>query len=148
TRLSSGLSGNPFLAPPVTRPYVHRGQWGGYTASFDPEAAGVGIDTFVAALAAEGLEVAARGYHPLLHRAEFFRTADDGYYPGQPWHEKRLYNDGDLPRSEWHADRQIAFPIFLDEPVELVDAYVRAVHKVAGHIEELRAAGAANSLPQ
>lgn len=141
-RLSSGLAETPFVAPPVTRPYVHRGQWGGYTAAFDAEAAGVGIDAFVSALQAEGLEVAARGYHPLLHRAEFFRTADDGYYPKRPWREKRLYRDGDLPRSEWHADRQIAFPIFLDEPLELVDAYVRAVRKVSDQIGALRDFGA------
>ena len=117
---------------------MHRGQWGGYTASFDTEAACVDIDTFVAALQAEGLEVAARGYHPLLHRAEFFRTTEDAYYPGLPWAEKRLYRDGDLPRSEWHADRQIAFPIFLDEPMSLVDAYVRAVRKVCARVDDLR----------
>ncbi|KPH97303.1 Glutamine--scyllo-inositol transaminase [Actinobacteria bacterium OK074] len=137
-RLSAGLSDLPFVEPPVTRPHVHRGQWGGYTASYDAEAAGVDIDTFVSALEAEGLEVAARGYHPLLHRAEFFRTAEDGYYPAQPWHAKRLYREGDLPRSEWHADRQIAFPIFLDEPLELVDGYVRAVRKVVEGLDALR----------
>ncbi len=117
---------------------MHRGQWGGYTATFDTEAAGVDIDTFTAALAAEGLEVAARGYHPLLHRSAFFKTADDGYYKGAPWQEKRLYQEGDFPQAEWHADRQIAFPIFLDEPLSLVDSYVDAVRKVVANIGSLR----------
>lgn len=104
------------LRPPVTRPHVTRGSWVGYTASYDAEAAGVDIDTFAQALQAEGLLVLPRSYHPLLHRSSLFTRFEDGYRRQGPFTPgKRVYAEGDFPVAEAHADRQLAFPLFLDK---------------------------------
>ena len=139
TALSAHLAGSRSLAPPVTRDHVTRGTWVGFSASFDADAAGVSLEAYCAALAAEGLEVLGGGYHAPLHRAAFFQTRDDGFYKRREYAPgKRIYREGDFPVAEAHADRQVAFPLFLDEPLELVEAYGAAVRKVDAHLDELR----------
>ncbi|MGW1564081.1 DegT/DnrJ/EryC1/StrS aminotransferase family protein [Streptomyces sp. NPDC002144] len=138
--LTRQLESSRLLRPPVTRSYVTRGSWLGYTAGFDAEAAGVDIDTYAKALQAEGLLVLPRGYHPLLHRTALFTRYEDGYRRQGPFAPgKRLYAEGDFPAAEAHVDAQLAFPHFLDEDDWIIDAYGEAIRKVENEIDALMA---------
>lgn len=145
--LSEMLTGLGVLGPQVVRPGVTMGSWQGYCASYDPEAAGgVSVDLVVRALRAEGLMVSARGYHQPLHLTPFFQTPDDGFYPGNSYADhKRIYRQGDLPAAESHVERIIGFPLFLDEPMSLVERYGEACAKLAAHIGELHELAEANA---
>jgi perosamine synthetase len=121
--LTRWLDGQDVVSPPITRPYVHRGQWGGYVATYHAErAAGLPLRTFGRALIAEGLEVSPGGYHPLLHRTALFRSR---------------YREGDFPQAERHADRQLGLPTFLNESDALIEGYGRAIVKVARNLNQL-----------
>jgi dTDP-4-amino-4,6-dideoxygalactose transaminase len=137
--LSAELARSRVLRPPATRPHVTRGSWVGYTASFDVEAAsGVSLDVYVRALRAEGLLVSARSYHPLLHRTALFTRREDGFRRRGPFTPgKRVYSAGDLPAAEAHVDRQIAFPLFLDEDQRVIEAYGDAIRKVERELATL-----------
>jgi dTDP-4-amino-4,6-dideoxygalactose transaminase len=137
--LSELLREQDVVSPPVTRPYVHRGQWGGYIALYEPDRAkGVSLATFGRALVAEGLEVSPGGYHPLLHRTAVFSQPPSEYQASLHAAPLRRYREGDFPQAEHHADRQIGMPTFLGEPDELIEGYARAFVKVAHAIDELR----------
>jgi dTDP-4-amino-4,6-dideoxygalactose transaminase len=136
--LTAQLEGSRLLRPPVTRPYVTRGSWLGYTASFDAQAAGLDIDTYAEALQKEGLMVQPRSYHPLLHRCSLFTRRDDGFRRQGPFAPgKRVYAEGDLPAAEAHVDRQLAFPLFLNEEDWVIEAYGEGIRKVEREIDAL-----------
>jgi perosamine synthetase len=137
--LSSLLAEGTVLAPPVTRPYVFRGSWGGYLASYDEDRTGVPIEIVGEALVAEGLECSPRGYHPLVHRTPLFRRDADGYRGTGPCVAgKAVHRDGDFPAAERHADSRMGLPTFVDEPLDLVRLYGAAVRKVSDHVDDLR----------
>ena len=135
-RLSNWLSQTEgVLNPPVTSPNASRGSWQGYCARYDARGTGVPLDYFARALRAEGLEVAPRGYQPCLHELRIFAAVPKDL--GRRSEARRLYAPGDFPVAEAHVAALIGFPIFLDEPFALVDAYGRACLKVARHLEAL-----------
>jgi dTDP-4-amino-4,6-dideoxygalactose transaminase len=136
--LTKQIEGSRVLRPPITRPHVTRGSWVGYTASFDTQAAGVDIDTYAKALQAEGLLVVPHSYHPLLHRSSLFTRHEDGYRREGPFAPgKRVYAEGDFPVAEAHADRQLAFPLFMDEDEWIIEAYGDAIRKVEDGLDTL-----------
>lgn len=138
-RLSAHLSATGVIDPPVTRPGVYRGGWQGYCARHDPERTGVPLDVLVRALAAEGLEVSAGGYHLPLHYSRIFQSRSDGQaMHTPPPSNRRVYRRGDFPVAERHVGQLIGFPLFLDEELELVDAYGEACQKVCEQLERLR----------
>lgn len=137
--LSDMLSETDILKPPPTRPGVSRGSWVGYTAQYQKKYANdLDINVFAKALQAEGLRIIKGSYHPLLHQMKFFQTWDDGFYKNRLFSpNKRIYKIGDFPVAEQHVDSQIAFPIFLDEPISLIREYGNAVKKLASNIKVL-----------
>jgi perosamine synthetase len=145
--LTDLLAGQDVVTPPVTRPYVHRGQWGGYVATYHPERAdGVTLPVFARALAAEGLELSPGGYHPLLHRTALFANGSAGRQVPPAARVLPKYSDGDFPQAEAHADALIGLPTFLYEPDDLIEGYGRAIVKVARNVGQL-AASVAGSRP-
>ncbi|MFI1996875.1 DegT/DnrJ/EryC1/StrS family aminotransferase [Actinoplanes sp. NPDC020271] len=139
-RFIDGLAGISWLITPVTRPYVDRGQWQYLNLDYRAELTGVPLERLAEALTAEGAELEVRGHHGLLHETAMFQTADDGYYSGRPFSPgKRVYRHGDFPVAERYIARQLGLPMFLHEPMELVDQYVDAFQKVASNIHLLRA---------
>jgi perosamine synthetase len=142
-RLIDGLADIEWLGLPITRPYVTRGQWQYFTLSYDSASTGVPIGRLAEALTAEGAEVEPGGPHGLLHEAEFFRTMVDGYYADRPFaSNKRIYRPGDFPVAERYHTSQLMLPMFLHEPLTLVDQYVFAFSKVAAAIGSLRTGSA------
>lgn len=137
--LADGLDMFGALASPTTRPGAFRGSWHGFCAAYDADATGIPLAGFAQALAAEGLEVAPGGYQPPLHLARLFCAASDGVWPrtGGPA-GRRVYRPGDLPVAEAHVSRLLGFPLFLDEPMALVEAYVAGYEKVAAQLDRLR----------
>jgi hypothetical protein len=92
----------------------------------------------VEALLAEGLEIHPHGYQPLLHRHPALAGGADplgrAMLAGSGW---RRYRWGDFPAAEQFVATAVGFPLFLDEPLELVEAYGRACLKVACHLGRL-----------
>lgn len=136
--LTSLLAGQDVVTPPVTRPHVHRGQWGGYLATYHPECAGgLPLPVFASALVAEGLEVSPGGYHPLLHRTALFASGTAGSHVPPAARALPRYQEGDFPQAEAHADSQLGLPTFLYEPDALIEGYGRAIVKVARNAGQL-----------
>ncbi len=134
--LNRWLSDDPILCPPVTRTGATRGAWQGYCASYCGSADSVPLQTYVAALQAEGLEVCAGGYQPLLCGAKIFQqcsasTNTTGSSDGAA--ASLMY-----PNASRHVARLIGFPLFLDEDLELVESYGRACKKVSANFRDLR----------
>lgn len=137
------LDSVPGIEPPVTREYAYRGAYYGYKPAFVPSDfdVDVSLETYVEALAAEGMKVKRPGSKP-LHTLEFFQTYDDGYLgrgvESDYWHErKRVYEDGDFPNAETYFEPRLSMPTFTGQDVDLVDEYVEAFEKVYEHRAEL-----------
>ena len=138
-RLTALISATDLFDPPVTRPGATRGSWQGYCARLRGEETGLGVDTIVEALRAEGLDIQARGYHMPLHWHRIFQTRKDGLrsrvpYPGN----RRVYSLTDFPKANAHVEQLVSFPLFLNEDFDLIEGYGRACAKVADHMDELR----------
>jgi dTDP-4-amino-4,6-dideoxygalactose transaminase len=138
-RLSEHLRSTGVMDPPVTREGAFRGSWQGYCAMYDASRTGVPLDKLVQALRAEGLEVTPRGYHLPLHYSRIFQTRGDGQWTHtSPLPNRRTYRRGDFPNAERHIEQLIGFPLFMDEGMELIDAYGEACRKVCENLDELR----------
>lgn len=138
--LSQRLEGIPGLRPQYTHRAVTRGGWYGYKAEYRPEELdGLGLDTFIAALQAEGLAVDRPSNRPLHWQRVFTTTAlDPPYYqPGRP---RPLYRRGELPGAERYYEACLSFPTpHLHEPCDqLLDAYLDGIRKVVNGTNELR----------
>jgi perosamine synthetase len=137
--LSELLAPIPGVVPPQPRAHVTMGGWYGYKPRYRADQlGGLSLDTFVAALQAEGAQVKRPGSAP-LHLAPMFSAASaelaDAAWPqsaGRP-----RYQPGDLPVCERVHETALSLPTFTYEPDELVEQYGRAFAKVAGHAAEL-----------
>lgn len=138
-RLAEGLKTCRFVQPMPIREGVFPGAWQGYCAKFNPSVAKIDAHLFSRALRAEGAEVYPGAYHPPLHTSPIFNTKETGL----PY----AFNDGAHPSqnslegAKIYNDTALSFPLFLDEPLELIEAYIEAVQKVESGIEELRQLG-------
>jgi len=118
---------------------IFRGIWHGYLLEYDEKEIGVSLDSFVKALQAEGMDVIKGIPYPLLHQTKFFQKQNDGYYRVKDnVNCKRLYSNGDFPNAETFVKKHIFFPLFLDEPLELIEQYALAVKKVCENIDKLK----------
>lgn len=135
--LSALLGATGCFRPPATARWASRGAWQGYVAHYVAGDA-VPFGRVVEALLAEGLEVYPYGYQPLLHRQPALAGGTDplerALLAGSEW---RRYRWGDFPAAERFVATAIGFPLFLDEPLELVEAYGFACLKVACHRRRL-----------
>lgn len=135
--LSVLLGATGCFRPPQTAGWATRGAWQGYVAHY---VAGdrAPFERVVEALLAEGLEIHPFGYQPLLHCHPALAGGADplgrAMLTGSGWHR---YRWGDFPVAEAFVSTAIGFPLFLDEPLELVEAYGFACLKVACELERL-----------
>jgi perosamine synthetase len=127
------------LEPPWTQLGLTRGSWQGYCAHYNPCGTAVPLARFVQALRAEGLDVIPRGYQPCLHETRIFQNQDGERHPRGMSFARRDYALGDFPIAESHVASLVGFPIFLHEPMALIDAYGRACVKVASRLDQLSA---------
>ncbi len=129
-RLTDGLGGHPFLAPPQTRDGCCRGQWQGYCVGVTGDVDPLRVGNIYRALLAEGLQLTLGGYQEPLHLRAFFRGRGDALNQGacaiDGWHR---YKVGDFPHAENVYSNAFGFPLFLDEPLSLIDQYVKACWK-------------------
>lgn len=137
-RLSAGLRKARFVSPPVTPSGTFRGSWQGYCARFDYRAAGVTTALFARALRAEGAEVFAGAYHAPLHSQAVFVESSTGL----PWPcSHGSGGDDEFPGVTEYVRSSLSFPLFFDEPLDLIDQYLACINKVEASIEELRRIG-------
>lgn len=139
--LVAGLKETTYFNPPARRSGTYLGSWQGFCATLDHLPDGVSTADVVVALQAEGMQVTAFGYHRPLHQSRLFQVSRDQLSPLGLQAAKRIkYRLGDFPVAESHVRRLVGFPLFLDEPLELVADYIEAIHKVDAKIETVRGA--------
>lgn len=135
--LSDYLSQSEIFTPPVTREHCFRGAWHGYVAQVQ-NLDDVPVSLLAKALNAEGLDVKAGGYYPLLHRRRLFQTQQTGLQLYAASNTRRtVYKNGQFPIAEAHSDNSLAFPLFLDEDISLIEMYGEACLKVAKDLKKL-----------
>jgi dTDP-4-amino-4,6-dideoxygalactose transaminase len=139
-RLSDALHDIAGVDPPPLKPYVTRRVHYSYKPQYRAEElGGVPIETYVAALAAEGVAIERSETLP-LHTEPIFQVRDHGmrchgFAPEPTGH--RQYASGDLPASEYYALRALAITPFTDPAPDLMDQYAEAFAKVGGAADEL-----------
>jgi perosamine synthetase len=148
--LTEGLREISGIKPPYTAPDVTRGGYYGYPIEYKPEELdGLPKETFLAALQAEGVEIAAERY-PLLHLEPMFaeRNPIGGGWPWSFNEQTRQVRAraGDLPVTEELHPRLLAIPSYNKAiPCEdLFAQYVQAFRKVTRNIEQLKTWAAPN----
>lgn len=119
--LSGAIPSVPGLSAPRTVPGSTRGSWHGFYALLDADAE-VSPEALVAALRAEGVECAVGPHYPRLSRTRSFAPAADDPLRAE------------VSGSSTFVDRVISFPLFLDEPMWLIEQYCRALEKVGSSL--------------
>lgn len=152
--LTEGLREVRGVRPPYTAPDVTRGGYYGYPLEYKPEELdGLPKETFLAALQAEGVEIANERY-PLLHLEPMF-AEHNPIGGGWPWsfneatHRVRTRR-GDLPVTEELYPRLLAIPAYNKViPCEdLFAQYLQAFRKVTQNVEQLKTWVAPRLTPQ
>ncbi len=132
------------IRPPYTAPHALRGGFYGYPLLYcADELDGLSADTFVAALQAEGVQIA-RDRYPLMHLTPMYREQNP-IGNGWPWsfsEETRAvrYEPGDLPVTEGIYSRLLTIPSF-DKAIpceDLFEQYGQAFRKVTANVEQLK----------
>jgi len=137
-RLSAGIGDLPGFRVPVVRPDC-RHVYYVWAADLDPHSLGVGRDTLLQALHAEGVPVAG-GYVPPLYRLPMFRERRALGRDGFPFTEtNRTYGDGLCPVAErLHETGFVTYEICgYDPEPEQLDQMIAAFHKVFAAREAL-----------
>ncbi len=138
----AGVAG---VRPLATPPGASRGGYFRYLLHYLPdELDGLPIELYVDALHAEGVHelVPGRLVTP-LHLLPIFQTLDDGMsrtgWPRRGAHVRRehVYGPGDFPRAERFSERTLQFPAFTEPSRHIVEAYCRAMAKVAAAAGDL-----------
>jgi perosamine synthetase len=135
----------PGVRPLATPPGDSRGGFFRYVLKLLPDQLdGVSTERYVEALRAEGVaEVKPGSLVKPLHLTPLFQTSEDRMYrtgwPRRGSHVRReiAYGPGDFPQAESFAERTIQFPAFTEPSTHIVEAYCRAMAKVATRSEEL-----------
>jgi perosamine synthetase len=135
----------PGVRPLATPPGNSRGGFFRYVLRVVPdELDGVATERYVEALRAEGVaEVKPGGLVKPLHLTPLFQTVEDRMYrsgwPRRGPHVRReiVHGPGDFPEAERFAGRTVQFPAFTEPSTHLIEAYSRAMAKVAARSEEL-----------
>jgi dTDP-4-amino-4,6-dideoxygalactose transaminase len=137
--LDAILDSVPGVRPPLRQdhmtrlaPYSHQPL---YRAE---ELADLPIETFVRAIAAEGVPLS-RPRTPPLHRAPAFQDPAWrlGTYGPPPDVAHRAYRDGDLPDSETYFTTALRMPVYSRDVRPYLDQFAVAFDKVARNIDRL-----------
>jgi dTDP-4-amino-4,6-dideoxygalactose transaminase len=133
---SDGLEGTGVISPMTRRDYVtSMGAHYGFKPRIDFSALGIERNTFVRAVAAEGVDVTVPGSPP-FHRLALF---DSNRFPIGTF-EKADNSERSFPGADAYYDSIISLPTFtFSEDLPLVDAYIGAFRKVLDNLEELKA---------
>ena len=140
--LTAGLCGMPGIEVPAEHDGAVRGGFYGTRLIYHPEQLGdLPVQTFIAALRAEGLQVDPDGF-PLLHLSRIFRErinfAGKGYpFDGPDVKRAVPYGPGTLPITEALHGRLLMLPTFTFAGAEILDRYLAAFRKVAEQAEHL-----------
>lgn len=133
------------LEPLHTAPDVVRGGFFRFVFRYKPqEMSGLGIDTYIEALKAEGVaEVMPGSLAKPLHLTRIMQTLDDRMYRGG-WPRRgahvdaqHLYRQGDFPVAERFSALTLQFPAFTHEERDIIDEYCGALDKIARHAVDL-----------
>jgi dTDP-4-amino-4,6-dideoxygalactose transaminase len=142
--LTERLTNLKGVRTPYTAPHVTRGGYYGYPLLYcADELDELPVEIFVAALQAEGVEIARERY-PLMHLAPMYREQNP-VGGGWPWNysaETRAlrYQPGDLPVTEELYPRLLSIPSY-DKAIpceDLFEQYAQAFRKVAANVEQLK----------
>lgn len=133
------------VKPLATPPGDSRGGYFRYLLHVLPdELDGLSTKCYVEALLAEGVhEVKPGSLVKPLHLTPLFQTLEDRMYRtgwprrGAHVHREIVYRPGDFPQAERFADRTIQFPAFTEPSSHIIEAYCRAMVKVAAGTAEL-----------
>lgn len=132
---SDGLAATGQISPMARRDYVtSMGAHYGFKPRIDFSALGVDRNTFVRAVAAEGVDVTVPGSPP-FHRLALFdsKRFSIGAF------EKADNSQRSFPGADAYYDSIISLPTFtFVEDLPLVDAYISAFRKVLDNLEELK----------
>ena len=137
--LSKGLASHTGLGVPRQRDNCSRGSWHGYYSLYDERKYCVSAELLIKALSAEGLQVTHGCHYTLLHHLKIFQTRRDGLYrQNNNPNPKSLYNSTSCPNADLYNFQTISFPLFLNEPLEIIERYIEACKKVFDNIIELQ----------
>jgi len=130
----------PGLEPVMVLKKARPGGYFGYRLLYRAEDLdGLPVETYLAALQAEGMQVTACDY-PLLHRLPLFAEGFDLYggNRGPLAGDYRGYREGDLPVSEGVHRRVLALPALTEPKAGVLEQYMEAFRKVAASVGALR----------
>ena len=135
------------VRPLATPPEASRGGFFRYLLHYFPEELDdLPAERYVDALRAEGVaEISLGSLVKPLHLTPLFQTLDDHMYrtgwPRRGAHvrQEHVYRPGDFPLAERFAQRTVQFPAFTEPSSDIIEAYCRAMAKVAAGADELAA---------
>jgi dTDP-4-amino-4,6-dideoxygalactose transaminase len=139
-RLDAIVDQIPGLQKPVVRDHVTRIAPYSYQPLYDPEQlGGLPIETFVMAVAAEGVPIA-RPRTPPLHQAAAFQdpTWLRAAFRAPARAKRHLYRDGDLPNSEKYFKSALRMPVFSRDVRSDIEHFSVAFEKVVRSADMLR----------
>ena len=118
--------------------HVELGFYGTPTIYNEDKANGVSRNTFLEAMAAEGVDIS-NGYQvwylePLFQEKSLFGKRYPWQVPERGHHPKK----GDLPKTEEMANKIMVLPVFAEPCEELLDQYAEAFHKVTSNLKDLK----------
>ena len=119
-RLANGLKGHPMIDVPKVKKDTNRGAWQGFQVVMHEDCAHL-RDEFVERLQKRGLEVVPYDMRQLLTRAAIFRNPPDWYTDLSGFNPEEISL---CPNADLFASRSIFFPLFLDEPLSVIDKYI------------------------
>ncbi len=122
---------------PVIQPHMTRVVYYTYHALYDQAAmGGLPIETYIAALRAEGVPVDRPAAGP-LSRERMFQVADPGLgtYAAPP--NRRSYQADDFPEATRYWERCVRLPTYTEDVRPSMERFAEAFRKVADHAAEL-----------
>ena len=122
-----------------TAPGVDRGGYFRFLVRYRADQlGGLPVQRYVQALRAEGVsEIALGSLAKPLHLTRFMQTSQDHMFRngwprnGAHVHRVRVYAPGDFPCAERFSSQTLQFPAFTEPSKHIIDAYCRAMKKVA-----------------
>lgn len=138
--LCKSIARVPGLQPLPTAPGVDRGGYFRFVLHYDRDAlGGLAPQRFLDALHAEGAHEVWPGWAArTLDSYQLFQSSDDPI--GLFATERSTYKPGQFPAAAAFSAGTLQLPAFTEpDAVNIIDAYVAAMHKVASHADELAA---------
>lgn len=136
--LSKTLKQTGIIDAPFNKQNIFRGSWHGYYATYKNNKYNVPIEIVVKTLRAEGVDVRHRAHYPMLHELkEFCKKVDGRFGTKENMYHTVLCNEREYVNTVEYNEKVIAFPLFLDEPFELIKSYCNAIEKLAEQFPKL-----------